>query len=77
MLHVQQLLERRTLLDELLARLDVFLDHLEVDIRGAGTLKVALHEVGLQTDLLRPMVSEGGLELRNGECPWLPAGVRS
>jgi len=40
--------ERRTLLDEFLVRLDVFPDHLEVDIRGAGKLNVALHEVGLR-----------------------------
>ena len=40
--------ERRTLLDEFLVRLDVFPDHLEVDIRGAGKLNVALHEAGLQ-----------------------------
>jgi hypothetical protein len=41
--------ERRTLLDEFLVRLDVFPDHLEVDIRGAGKLNVALHEVGLRS----------------------------
>jgi hypothetical protein len=40
--------ERRTLLDEFLVRLDVFPDHLEVEIRGAGKLNVALHEVGLR-----------------------------
>jgi len=40
--------ERRTLLDEFLVRLDVFPDHLEVDIRGARKLNVALHEVGLR-----------------------------
>ena len=40
--------ERRTLLDEFLVRLDVFADHLEVEIRGAGKLNVALHEVGLR-----------------------------
>lgn len=40
--------ERRTLLDEFLVCLDVFPDHLEVEIRGAGKLNVALHEVGLR-----------------------------
>ncbi|MAT04282.1 MAG: hypothetical protein CL424_04465, partial [Acidimicrobiaceae bacterium] len=40
--------ERRTLLDEFLVRLDVFADHLEVEISGAGKLNVALHEVGLR-----------------------------
>ena len=39
--------ERRTLLDEFLTRLDVFPDHLDVEIRGAERLNVALHEVGL------------------------------
>lgn len=38
--------QRRTLLDAFLVRLDVFADHLEVEIRGAGKLNVALHEVG-------------------------------
>jgi hypothetical protein len=40
--------ERRTLLDEFLVRLDVFADHLEVEIRGAGKLNVALRDVGLR-----------------------------
>ena len=41
--------ERRALLDEFLVRLDVHPDHLEVNIRGAGKLNVALHEVGLRS----------------------------
>ena len=40
--------ERRTLLDEFVGQVNVFSDHLEVEVRGAPKLNVALHEVGLQ-----------------------------
>jgi len=40
--------ERRTLLDEFVTRIDVHPDHLEVIVRGAPKLNVALHEVGLR-----------------------------
>lgn len=40
--------ERRTLLDEFVPRIDVHADHLEVEVRGAPKLNVALHEVGLR-----------------------------
>lgn len=40
--------ERRALLDEFIPLVDVFPDHLEVALRGAPKLNVALHEVGLQ-----------------------------
>ena len=40
--------EKRTLLDEFVPAVDVYADHLEVEVRGAPTLNVALHEVGLR-----------------------------
>lgn len=40
--------ERRTLLDEFVGQVNVFGDHLEVVVRGAPKLNVALHEVELQ-----------------------------
>jgi hypothetical protein len=52
--------DRRTLLDEFLVRLDVFPDHLEVEIRGAGKLNVALHEVGLRNRTVETAGVGGG-----------------
>lgn len=40
--------QRRTLLDEFVGQVNVFADHLEVEVRGAPKLNVALHEVGLR-----------------------------
>lgn len=40
--------ERRTLLDEFVPQVNVFPDHLEVEVRGAPKLNVALHEAGLR-----------------------------
>lgn len=40
--------ERRTLLDEFVPTVSVHPDHLEVEVRGAPKLNVALHEVGLR-----------------------------
>ncbi len=41
--------ERRILLDEFVPRVEVHPDHLEVEVRGAPKLNVALHEVGLRS----------------------------
>ena len=41
--------ERRILLDEFVRRVNVHTDHLEVEVRGAPRLNVALHEVGLRS----------------------------
>lgn len=48
--------ERRILLDEFVPGVSVFPDHLEVQVRGAPRLNVALHEVGL-----RGAVENGGV----------------
>ena len=40
--------ERKALLDEYITGVDVHADHLEVEVRGAPKLNVALHEVGLR-----------------------------
>jgi site-specific DNA recombinase len=40
--------ERRTLLDEYISAVQVYGDHLEVEVRGAPKINVALHEVGLR-----------------------------
>ena len=48
--------ERRILLDEFVPVVEVYPDHLEVEIRGAPKLNVALHEVGL-----RGSVENGGV----------------
>jgi hypothetical protein len=40
--------ERRTLLDEYVSAVRVYADHLEVEVRGAPKINVALHEVGLR-----------------------------
>ena len=52
--------ERRTLLDEFLVQLDVLPDRLEVDIRGAGKMNVALHEAGLRNRSVEIVGVEGG-----------------
>lgn len=40
--------ERRILLDEYISAVQVFGDHLEVEVRGASKINVALHEAGLR-----------------------------
>ena len=40
--------ERRTLLDEYISAVQVYGDHLEVEVRGAPKINVALQEVGLR-----------------------------
>ena len=52
--------ERRTVLDEFIAQVDVYPDHLEVEVRGAGKLNVALHEVGLRSRSVETSCVEGG-----------------
>lgn len=52
--------ERRTLLDEFVPQLHVFDDHLEVEVRGAPKLNVALHEVGLLNRSVETAGVEGG-----------------
>ncbi len=43
--------ERRVLLDEFIPTVEVHRDHLEVEVRGAPKLNVALHEVGLRSSV--------------------------
>jgi hypothetical protein len=52
--------ERRTLLDEFVSQLHVYDDHLEVEVRGAPKLNVALHEVGLLNRSVETAGVEGG-----------------
>lgn len=40
--------ERKALLDEYIAGVNVFSDHLEVEVRGAPDLNVVLHEIELR-----------------------------
>jgi hypothetical protein len=51
--------ERRTLLDEFVPHINVYADHLEVEIRGAPKLSVALHEVGLHSSVENTGVGGG------------------
>ena len=51
--------ERRTLLDEFVPAVSVYGDHLEVEVRGAPKLNVALHEVGLRSTVENTGVGGG------------------
>jgi hypothetical protein len=65
------------LVEELIEAVIIHADRLEVTLIGAPPLLVNLDEVGLRPAGTGTVVSEGGLELRNGECPWLSTVVRS
>lgn len=64
--------ERRTLLDEFVPTVNVHPDHLEVEVRGAPKLNVALHEVGL-----RGSVENTGVGGPNHAIPYRPLAARA
>ena len=65
------------LIEELIESVTIHADRLEVTVTGAPPLLITPGEVGLQDPGTGSLVSEGGLELRKADCPWLSAGVRS
>ena len=59
--------ERRTLVEDLVDSVHIYPDHLTVQVAGAPPIVVTLAEVGLRAGT-KPVVSEGGLELRRQRC---------
>ena len=66
--------ERRTLLDEYISAVQVYGDHLEVEVRGAPKMNVALHEVGLRNRSVE--IAGVGGPTRCASTRW-PAGHRA
>lgn len=67
--------ERRTLVNQAIEAVTLFPDRVVVTLTGALPITVLLSEAGLRGPGMGISVSEGGLELRNGECRLMSVGV--